>query len=84
MFEEAAGFLLRSYTDVHEAVEEGVDSCKAKLLQQEELTRGSRDAVFQILVRSFICLGVSKDFVCRKGSGFQPKRAVLCEATRRI
>lgn len=64
VFEEAAGFLLRSYTAVHEAVEEGVDGCKAKLLQQEELTRGSRDAAFQILVRCFICLDISKDLGC--------------------
>lgn len=51
VFEEAAGSVLCSYTAVREAVEQGVDDCKAKLLQQEELTKGSRDAILQILVR---------------------------------
>ncbi|XP_026800122.3 kinesin-like protein KIF11 [Pangasianodon hypophthalmus] len=49
VFEEAVGSVLRSYTAVREAVEEGVDGCKAKLLQQEELTNGSRDAMLQML-----------------------------------
>lgn len=51
MFEEAVGSVLRSYSAVREAVEEGVDGCKAKLLLQEELTKESRDAMLQMLVR---------------------------------
>ncbi|KAK3563659.1 hypothetical protein QTP86_033504 [Hemibagrus guttatus] len=49
VFEEAVGSVLGSYSAVREAVEEGVDSCKAKLLQQDELTKGSRDAMLQML-----------------------------------
>lgn len=51
VFKEAAGSVLHSYTAVREAVEQGVDDCKAKLLRQEELTKGSQDAILQILVR---------------------------------
>lgn len=53
VFEEAVGSVLHSYSAIREAVEEGVDSCKAKLLQQDELTKGSRDAMLQMLVRGF-------------------------------
>ncbi|KAF4084385.1 hypothetical protein AMELA_G00128400 [Ameiurus melas] len=49
VFEEAVGSVLRSYGAVREAVEEGVDGCKAKLLQQEELTKESRDAMLRML-----------------------------------
>uniref|UniRef100_W5U7P9 Kinesin-like protein KIF11 n=1 Tax=Ictalurus punctatus TaxID=7998 RepID=W5U7P9_ICTPU len=49
VFEEAVGSVLRSYSAVREAVEEGVDGCKAKLLLQEELTKESRDAMLQML-----------------------------------
>ncbi|TSS85087.1 Kinesin-like protein KIF11 [Bagarius yarrelli] len=49
VFEEAMGSVLRSYSAVRDAVEEGVDSCKAKLLQQDQLTKESRDAVLHML-----------------------------------
>ncbi|KAF7704707.1 hypothetical protein HF521_021779 [Silurus meridionalis] len=49
VFEEATSSVLRSYTAVREAVVEGVDCCKAKLLQQGELTKGNRDAMLQML-----------------------------------
>lgn len=52
-FEEAMGSIVRSYTTVREAVKEGVNDCKAKLLQQEGLTVGSRDTVLEMLVRGF-------------------------------
>lgn len=51
MFEEAVGSVLGSYSAVREAMQEGVDGCKAKLLRQDELTKGSRDALLQMLVR---------------------------------
>lgn len=53
VFEEAKGSVLHSYTTLREAVAEGVDRCKAKLLLQEELTKGSRDAMLRVLVRGF-------------------------------
>lgn len=56
MCEEAADSVLRSCTAVQEAVEEGVDCFKVKLLQQEELTKGSRDTILQILVRGGVWL----------------------------
>lgn len=53
VFEQAVGSVLHSYSAVQEAVEEGVNGCKAKLLQQDELTQGSRDVMLQMLVRGF-------------------------------
>ncbi|GAA6088369.1 kinesin-like protein KIF11 [Tachysurus ichikawai] len=49
VFEQAVGSVLHSYSAVQEAVEEGVNGCKAKLLQQDELTQGSRDVMLQML-----------------------------------
>lgn len=56
MCEEAENSVLRSCTAVREVVEEGVDGFKVKLMQQEELTKGSRDAILEMLVREGVCV----------------------------
>lgn len=58
MCEEAENSVLRSCTAVREAVEEGVDGFKVKLMQQEELTKGSRDAILEMLVRGCVSLNI--------------------------
>lgn len=49
VFQEALGSVLHSYSALQEAVREGVDGCKNKLLQQEDLTQGVRDSMIQLL-----------------------------------
>ncbi|XP_072546698.1 kinesin-like protein KIF11 [Salminus brasiliensis] len=49
VFEESLGSVLSSYSAMREAVGEGVDGCKSRLLQQENLTQESKDSMLQLL-----------------------------------
>uniref|UniRef100_A0AAR2LR35 Kinesin-like protein n=1 Tax=Pygocentrus nattereri TaxID=42514 RepID=A0AAR2LR35_PYGNA len=47
---QASNSVMRSYSAIREAVGEGVDGCKSRLQQQENLTQEGRDFMLQLLV----------------------------------
>ncbi|XP_066538893.1 kinesin-like protein KIF11 [Hoplias malabaricus] len=49
VFEEASSSVMQSFSTMKEAVGEGVDSCKSRLLQQENLTQKNKDFIIQLL-----------------------------------
>ncbi|KAG9268420.1 kinesin-like protein KIF11 [Astyanax mexicanus] len=49
VFEESLGSVLSSYSAIKEVVGKGVDGCKSRLLQQENLTQENRDSMLQLL-----------------------------------
>ncbi|XP_017560407.1 kinesin-like protein KIF11 [Pygocentrus nattereri] len=49
VFEQASNSVMRSYSAIREAVGEGVDGCKSRLQQQENLTQEGRDFMLQLL-----------------------------------